>query len=163
MEHIAKSDVKFLIALNASEESPLSELRLDLQRWKHEGTDPAEVLVEMIRDGTVLLAESVGNSVTDYSVADSEALAAGWSTSESHSKFIFLTDSGWKRWDTDDWGITTDRAKRLMFYQKDGISRIEAAPVATALRILFRIFLPAVIFLVVLYMLPLVVRYFLAE
>jgi hypothetical protein len=120
MERVAESEVRFLLALNASEESALAELKADLLRWNCTGIDVTALLLALIHDGTVLLMERQLDSITHYAAQESVALAAGWATSASRSTCLFLTESGWKRWRTDDWGITTERAQYLMFSQQPG-------------------------------------------
>ncbi len=121
MEPITENDIRFLIALNASEESSLAELRLDLRRWDHTAIDVTDILRKLIRDGVILLTERRAVSFTDYSASESVDLA----TSDSSDTILFLTEQGYRRWEKDDWCITTERARHLMFSQQRGsIARV---------------------------------------
>ncbi len=115
MEKITKQDAFFLIALNASEESSIVELKRDFLKWEHDSIDVAEAISVLIEDGTILFAEREGDLYKDYSIPESIEIAESWESNESWNTVLFLTESGESRWKTDDWGISTDRARHLMF------------------------------------------------
>ena len=124
MEIINAQDVLFLVALNASEESSLVELRQDIERWDFSKVDITNILLSLIEDGTILLSKRIDVSFSDYSRDDSLKIASSWSTDCSNEIVLYLTDSGYKRWEVDDWGISTKRAHYLMFTnQNKGVSR----------------------------------------
>ncbi|WP_444926779.1 hypothetical protein ACJJI4_01270 [Microbulbifer sp. TRSA002] len=125
MEIITEQDAFFLVALSASEESSLIELRWEFEKWDHSSIEVTTIIESLIKDGTILLSEREGESFSDYSVNDSLAIAVTWSKSESWNIILFLTEAGDQRWKTDDWGITTKRAKHLMFSNKGSVTRVQ--------------------------------------
>lgn len=115
MESISIFDAMFLIALHASEESSLVELRQELTSWDARALDVGQLLHELIEGGFVLMQKLTPQTSTDLSISQSLNPAALWETTESNQERLFLTESGYLRWETDDWGITTERAQHLMF------------------------------------------------
>lgn len=115
MESIDKNDIYFLVALNGSEESSIVELQEDLSRWTYTESDVVEVISSLIQDGVLLFSEYSEDSFQDHIAEESLRLAREWKSVKSNSLILFLTDTGWSRWDEDDWGITTERARYLMF------------------------------------------------
>jgi hypothetical protein len=127
MESLSICDVRFLIALHASEESSLVELRNELAGWDAEGLDVARLLHELIDGGFVLMAKITLQASTDFSISQSLELASRWETTESIAERLFLTETGFLRWEADDWGISTERARHLMFPGKGGVTRVSAS------------------------------------
>jgi len=125
METITEQDAYFLVALNASEESSVVELKWDFEKWDIGSIEVAKIIESLISDGTILVSEREGNSYKDYSVLESNAFADSWNKTESMNTIIFLTEAGESRWETDDWGITSERAKYLVFSKQGGVSRVE--------------------------------------
>ena len=125
METITEQDAYFLVALSASEESSLIELKREFEKWDHSSIGVAAIIESLIKDGTILLSERQGENFSDYSVNDSLEMAATWSKPESWSTILFLTEAGERRWETDDWGITSKRAKHIMFSRKGSITRVQ--------------------------------------
>ncbi len=115
MEAIIKNDIFFLVALNASEESSIIQLQEDLYRWTFNESDVEEVISTLIEEGVLLFSEYSMDNFGDYTAKNSLQVAQKWKSLESNSLILFLTEKGWSRWDEDDWGITTKRARYLMF------------------------------------------------
>ena len=124
METISESEVFFLVALSASEESSLKELRWDLEKWDCADIDVTKVIKSLINDGTLLLAERIEFDFQYYSKNESITLSETWATTESMSTVLYLTDAGSRRWEIDDWGITTKRAQHLMFGGNGNVRRV---------------------------------------
>lgn len=118
MEIIIEQEAYFLVALNASEESSLLELRRDFERWDISSIDVTTVLKSLVNDGIILLSEREGNNFNDYSAKESLKIVEAWNTSESWNTILYLTEAGCWRWEVEDWGITTKRAEHLVFSNK---------------------------------------------
>lgn len=115
MAALSKQDIQFLLALNASEVSKFNELALELQSWE---SSPREVLLavrELINDDTLLFTRCNGSDYSDMTKEQSESLADDWENLTHPDIAVFLTKSGEFRWQANDWGISTERAKHLMF------------------------------------------------
>jgi len=125
METISESEVFFLVALSASEESSLKELRWDLEKWNCDNIDVTKVIKSLINDGTLLLTERIEDDFHDYSKNKSIELSETWATTESMNTVLYLTEAGYSRWETDDWGITTKRAQHLMFGGNGNVQRVK--------------------------------------
>ncbi|MCG8087035.1 MAG: hypothetical protein AB2718_05530 [Candidatus Thiodiazotropha taylori] len=125
METISENEAFFLVAMNASEESSLKELRWEFERWICEGFNVTNIIKALINDGTLLLSEREEEGFHDYSKEDSLTLSESWSSSESWNTILYLTDAGYRRWETDDWGITTKRAQHLMYCNQGNIRRVK--------------------------------------
>ncbi|WP_445364949.1 hypothetical protein ACJJJB_11530 [Microbulbifer sp. ANSA001] len=125
MKIITEQDAYFLVALNASEESSLIELKWEFEKWDHGSIDVTNIIESLINDGTILLSERDGDSFSDYSISGALVKAETWSNSESWSTILFLTEAGDRRWEIDDWGITTKRAKHLLFSNKGSVTRVQ--------------------------------------
>ena len=125
METITEQDVYFLVALNASEESSVVELKWDFDKWDYGSIDIRTIIKSLISDGTILMSERENDSYKDYSITESCEIAEIWNKTESMNTIIFLTEAGESRWKTDDWGITPERAKCLMFSKQGSDSGIQ--------------------------------------
>jgi hypothetical protein len=125
METITEQDAYFLVALNASEESSVVELKWDFEKWDYGSIDVGKIIRSLISDGTILMSEREGDSYKDYSITESCEIAKKWSERESLNTIIFLTEAGESRWKSDDWGITSERAKYLMFSKQGSDSRVQ--------------------------------------
>lgn len=121
MEAIRKNDIYFLVALNASEESSIVQLQEDICRWSFNENDVVEVISTLIVEGVLLFSEFSMDKYEVYTTKGSHQFAQEWKSLKSNSLIIFLTDRGWSRWDEDDWGITTERARYLMFSNQQRI------------------------------------------
>jgi hypothetical protein len=115
MESISEQDISYLIALTASEESKLIEIQWEFEKWECDKTLVLERLKQLIVDGTILLSKPVGDSFNDLNKEQSLLACAAWKSLQRNDLILFLTSYGNKRWETDDWSITTTRAKHLMF------------------------------------------------
>ncbi len=113
METITKNEVKFLVALNASEESSIKELFDDLGRWDYSLTDVSEIIEGLLLDGTLGLYRRSASSIQGIPLE--QAINTVRKLNRENDVFLFLTAPGFQRWEVDDWGITTKRARYLMF------------------------------------------------
>jgi hypothetical protein len=115
MDSLSLPDIHYLIALNASEESELIELARDFERWTCEKTEVLSVLKSLIQDDTLLISKPVDSAFDDLEKPEALALTHAWDTIRRNDLVLCLTDKGIKRWESDDWGITRERARYLMF------------------------------------------------
>lgn len=120
MESIIKSDINFLIALNASEEASLCEFIMDLERWHFKKEIVLQCLSSLIEEDTLALTLLNNKQFDDLSKEDALQVVSTWETLHANDLILFLTESGQERWETDDWGIDRDRAEKLMHEGADG-------------------------------------------
>jgi hypothetical protein len=124
MEELVSADIHFLVALLASEEAQVTELKSDFAQWQVADTQVQDVLAGLVNDGTIgvtILEKEVFN---DLDTNESIALIKQWEFFVQSPYQLFLTDNGYQRWDTDDWGITTKRAQHLMFSNQGSWIRV---------------------------------------
>ena len=115
MESISEQDISYLIALTASEESKLIEIQWEFEKWDCDKVFVLTLLKKLIVDGTILLSKTVSDKLNDLDKEQSLVVCATWESLQRNDLILFFTKSGNERWETDDWGITTKRAKHLMF------------------------------------------------
>ena len=115
MEELTLNEVHFLIALLASEEAPVQELETNLAQRHVKSNTIQNVLKSLIEDGTVGVTKLVNQAFYDYQKEESLLIICNWKLFIESPFQLFLTDAGYKRWEIDDWGITTIRAQELMF------------------------------------------------
>lgn len=126
MEELTLNEVHFLIALLASEEAPVQELETDLAQ-RHVKSDTIQnVLKSLIEDGTVGVTKLVNETFYDYQKDESLLFICNWKLFIESPFQLFLTDAGYKRWEVDDWGITTIRAQELMFSSGGSNIRVQS-------------------------------------
>lgn len=118
MEALSEQDVYFLVALSAAEESSLIELKWEFEKWDVAPEVVLHVIESLIKRGVILLSERSDVGFSDYSESESIEISKVWKDSKSWETILFLTEQGEKCWEVDDWGITTARAKHLMFSTK---------------------------------------------
>jgi hypothetical protein len=115
MTELSSSDIHFLVALLASEEASASELKSLFDVWGVKPEIVKEIFVSLMKDGTIGVTNYIDEKFIDITLEQSLVLTENWLDFISSPYQIYLTDPGFKRWDIDDWGISTDRAKFLMF------------------------------------------------
>jgi len=115
---LTKSDKRFLVALLASEEASVAELKSEFDAWSVKTEEIQEILVGLVKDGTIGVTNLINEKFNDFTQDESLALADNWSEFVTLPYQLFLTDLGYKHWDEDDWGITSRRAKFLIFSNK---------------------------------------------
>ncbi len=115
MESISQNDINFLLVLNASEESILSELALEFRRWNCDTDVILQRLKELIKDETIGISRREGSTFGDLPMSEAIEAIKTWNFVQESSLMMFLTEAGKTRWKTYDWGISTKRAKYLMF------------------------------------------------
>ncbi|MGJ8663110.1 MAG: hypothetical protein ACSHWU_05630 [Marinicella sp.] len=124
MEELAANELQFLVALLASEESEVNELKTEFDARGVEGERVQVVLSGLISDGTIGVTKYHNEEFHDYEKSKSLSLVENWKDFVLTQLQIFLTDEGYKRWETDDWGITTKRARSLMFSNQGNSIRV---------------------------------------
>jgi len=124
MEHLDSSDIYFLVALLASEESNVNGLKTELEPWGCNQAQVLPILTNLISDGTIGITKSENDESIDFETKESLNLLSNWQEFIHSGYQIYLTDEGYKRWNTDDWGITTKQAQYLMFSNKGNTVRI---------------------------------------
>lgn len=70
------------------------------------------------------MTKSQGEAYHDYTKNESLNLIEDWDCFVLAKLQIFLTDEGYQRWETDDWGITTNRARYLIFSNRGNSIRV---------------------------------------
>ena len=115
MESISEQDINYLIALTASEESKLIEIQWEFEKWDCDKEVVLALLKKLIADATILLSKPVGDTFNDLDKEQSLSVCETWKSLQRNDLILFFTNLGDDRWKTDDWGITTKRARHLMF------------------------------------------------
>jgi hypothetical protein len=124
MEELASNELHFLVALIASEESDVHELKTEFDAWGVECDIVQVVLKGLVTDGTIGVTKYQNEEYHDYEKSESLNLIKDWKCFVNTQLQIFLTDQGYQRWETDDWGITSKRAKYLMFSNRGSSIRV---------------------------------------
>ena len=124
MEQLTLNDIQFLVALLASEESPVLELKTDLEAWNVDAKAVQGVLAGLVQDGTIGVNLLGCDVFSDFSLDEAMTLIKDWENFVGSPFQLFLTDLGYKRWDTDDWSISIKRANFLMFSNKGNSVRV---------------------------------------
>jgi len=122
VEKIDIKDALFLLVLNASEESSINDIKSDFENWDTSEINVPTLLESLIKEGVILFALRSSDKITDYTMAESIDFVSQFDSLCSHDVMVFLTESGFERWDNDTWGITTERAHHLMFSSNGGKS-----------------------------------------
>ena len=115
---ISSEDENFLISLHASEEAGVHELFAELLKLGVSEDVIWSKLTTFFNDGLILFFYRDGNQekLVDFTWQESIGLLEQKKVPDSwYTPCLGFTDSGWSRWDVDDWGITTERAQLLTF------------------------------------------------
>jgi hypothetical protein len=117
METITEKEIEFLLFVNASEESYLKEVTLDIGRWDCNKSFVVEILRNLIQQDLVGLGKLNLKDFVDLKKEEALESITSWECLETFMLTLFLTENGWKRWNskTYDWGISPEREKQLMF------------------------------------------------
>jgi hypothetical protein len=124
MESISIQDAVYLVALTASEESMLIEFEWEFDKWGCDKDSVLKIIRQLIEDNIIAFTKPVGNGFEDLSVNEALVLAGSWGGLHRKDIIVYLTPNGEKRWEVDDWGISTSRARHLLFSSSGKISRI---------------------------------------
>lgn len=124
MDQLTSNDIHFLVALLASEESAVHELETEFAARGVEQENVQSILRGLIVDGTIGVTKLQGESFHDYKKDECLELIEDWNSFVQTKLQIFLTDEGYHRWDVDDWGITTERARYLIFSNQGQVLRV---------------------------------------
>ena len=133
MEELALNELQFLVALLASEESEVNELKTEFDARGVKGDRVQAVLKELISDGTIGVTKYKNEKFHDLEKSESLSLIENWEHFVLAQLQIFLTEEGYKRWEIDDWGITTKRARSLMFSNSGNSIRVQSSPLPNKL------------------------------
>ncbi len=111
---LSEADAYFFVVLSASKETFLIDLKRDFENWEYSAFSLVEIIQSLIEDGTILLSERTSDSFRNFSLVDSLRLLSAWSEFESWNTVIYLTAQGDDRWESEDWGISDQRAQFLI-------------------------------------------------
>ena len=114
-EIITSNEIEFLLVTAASEDSVLIEINQEFEKWSCNQTDVLIVLSNLIQSGYILVSKLNGSEFKDLSVKSSLEFTQDRTKLDTNEFILFLTDTGEKYWNKEDFGITTKRAKYLMF------------------------------------------------
>jgi len=118
MGELNSHEIYYLVALLASEEAPVIELKTQFSLSAVCDESIQRVLTELVSDGIVgVMASSIG-STKDMSLDESLCLIEKWQEFIYLSYRLFLTEAGYSRWETGDWGVSEKRAFYLAFSNK---------------------------------------------
>jgi hypothetical protein len=111
---LTEADAYFFVALSASKETFLIDLKRDFESWDYGDVSLVDIIQNLIEDGTVLLSERTSDTFKNFSLVDSLRMLSAWSEFESWNTVIYLTAQGDERWESEDWGLSDERAQYLM-------------------------------------------------
>lgn len=113
---LSSGDLQFLLAAYASEESPLSDIVSCLSVWDYEKEDAITTMLDFLRLEELGVAKIEASEILDLEHENALAeIKALYEQTNRVSPIAFLTDKGWNRYEVDDWGISTKRARFLLF------------------------------------------------
>ena len=115
MEELTLNEIQFLVALLASEEANVQELGTDMFRGNVQPSLVQNALKGLIEDDAVGITRLIDEEFHDFEKDDSLTVICNWKQFVQLPLQLFLTDTGYKRWEVDDWSITTSRARQLVF------------------------------------------------
>jgi hypothetical protein len=118
---LSQNDARFLVAFSASQESYLIDLKRDFEKWDHGDIKLVDLLKTLLKDGTLLLTERDGEGFKNFSMEKSLKLLNIWEHFGSWNTIVYLTEQGDELWETDDWGISIERANELMDLSKSSM------------------------------------------
>jgi hypothetical protein len=127
LESISENDARYLLAAYASEESPLIELVWEFEKWDCNTDTVLKLLRQLIEDEVVGVTKPIGDEFYDLKLGESLKVVRSWSDLNSREFILYMTDKGFELWDNDDWGITTSRAKHLMFSNSGNVVRVNGS------------------------------------
>ncbi len=113
MTSITKEEIQYLIALHASEESMLIEIVWGFSKWICNKDEVLKSLKELVEDNTILISQLNNGDFNDLNKLESLAILDSWEDLKKTNLILYLTESGEKRWEHDDWGISEKREKYL--------------------------------------------------
>jgi hypothetical protein len=117
MEAITEKEIEFLLFVNASEESYLKEVTLDIGSWDCNKSVVVKLLRNLIQQELVGLGKLNLKDFVDVQKKEALESITSWECMQTSMLTMFLTENGWERWNskTYDWGISPEREKQLMF------------------------------------------------
>ncbi len=124
-EQISQNEIDFLLFILASEESMLVELHWEFEKWGCEESDVIASLSRHIRNGSLLVSKPIGCSFSDLTVQSALNFTQSWASLNTTEHILFITENGEKQWQEDDFGITTKRARYLMFSNQGKTTRVQ--------------------------------------
>jgi len=125
LEAISENDTRYLLAAYASEESPLIELIWEFEKWDCEKDTILQLLGNLLEDAIVGVTKLNSDKFVDLDSDDSLKFVRTWEDLNDRNHILYMTEKGFKLWDNDDWGITTDRARHLMLSNSGNVVRVD--------------------------------------
>ncbi len=110
---LGKGDLRYLVTLLASAQSLVSELSLELIRLGADAASAADAIRYLAKEGLVGVLDKSNAQVREYSLVEMYSLAELVFHRGEDQTELFLTEAGWARWDTDDWDISSKRAREI--------------------------------------------------
>jgi len=123
METVTEKEIEFLLFVNASEESYLKELTVDIGRWNCNKSVVVEMLRNLVQQELVGLGKLNLKDFVDLQKEEALESITSWECMQTSMLTLFLTENGWERWNSDtyDWGISPEKEEHLVFYNKHRI------------------------------------------
>jgi hypothetical protein len=120
MDTITKKEIEFLLYVNASEESYLKDVTLDIGSWNCDKSIVIEILKDLIHQELIGLGRLILKDFVDLQKEMALEIITSWEIMQSSMLILFLTESGWERYNSNtyDWGISPEREKQLVFSNK---------------------------------------------
>jgi hypothetical protein len=120
MDTITKKEIEFLLYVNASEESYLKDVTLDIGSWNCDKSIVIEILRDLIHQELIGLGRLILKDFVDLQKEMALEIITSWEIMQSSMLILFLTESGWERYNSNtyDWGISPEREKQLVFSNK---------------------------------------------
>lgn len=118
MEKITEKEIEFLLFVNASEETYLKDVTLDIGSWDCDKFFVVEMLGNLIQQELVGLGKLNLKDFINLQKEEALEYIASWECMQTSMLTLFLTKNGWERWNSDtyDWGISPER-KKYLFWQ----------------------------------------------
>ena len=109
------NDIRYLIVLLASEESFAKELASEAIKRNISESIIQDLLKQLLNEECIGITSLVDDDFEDFNNLECMEMVENWAALMASSYQIFLTDSGFKRFDNDSWGITKERALEILF------------------------------------------------
>ncbi len=109
------NDIRYLIVLLASEEAFVNELAAEAAKRYISESIIQDLLKQLLSEECIGIANLVDEDLVDFDKQKCIEMVGSWAAFIASSYQMFLTDSGFKRFDNDSWGITKERARKILF------------------------------------------------
>jgi len=116
MDTITKREIEYLLFLNASEEEFLKNVSSEISNWDCDKSVVVEMLRDLVQNEFLGLGRLNYKEFVDLKKKEALKTITSWEIMQSSLLILYLTDRGWKRWESNyDWEITLERKKQLVF------------------------------------------------